>query len=324
MKSLPGYTDRLSFGCETPGKLRSVMLHNPGGSLNIINSNNYKIWLFNAVPDVRGYIREHMSYRELLASKGVNVYELSEYVCENGVLMSMLPNLAYIQDTAVIASKGAILSRMALRGRRDEEVVVKEALGNLGIPLLSEFDDPQDHFEGCLLLSPETVLVCATERHSYYSVWKFLLRTVKEFKEVLYVNLPKERRFMHPSTVYGRISNRLSMAFLPAFSETFLFTENGSKKINFESFMKEKEVEIIDVSDSEQRNLACSFVLLEEGVMLHYDTALSRKTLRRLSSRGVETLFFHPRALLSGGGSLRCLTLELYREPEEKGQTKGG
>ena len=80
--------------------------------------------------------------------------------------------------------------------------------------------------------------------------------------------------------------------------------------------MRSRGVEIIPVSDSEQARLACSFVPLEPGVIFHYDTALDGPTQRELARRGVELISFHPEAMVAGGGSLRCLTLRLWRTPQ--------
>ncbi len=89
----------------------------------------------------------------------------------------------------------------------------------------------------------------------------------------------------------------------------------GVDKIDFAEHMQRKGVELINISDSEQMRLACSFVPLQPGVIFHYDTALDRETQILLARKGVEVIFFHPEALLAGGGSLRCITLRLRREP---------
>ena len=84
--------------------------------------------------------------------------------------------------------------------------------------------------------------------------------------------------------------------------------------IDLPSFLAKRGIEMIAVSDKEQQNLACSFVPLQSGVMLHYDTALEKETIDKLKAKGVEILFFHPDAMRAGGGSLRCHTLRLCRK----------
>lgn len=305
---------RLCYGCEDFGKLTRAMLHRPGNALRLINSENHEQWLFDRVPDIDRFAEEHDRYRELLTTLGVDVLELADHVNGSRPLMDRMPNLMYLHDVAVVSSRGAILSRMAWDARRNEQIVVREALTNLGIPILMEFDDKRDAFEGCLLLSPEMVLVAETERHSRSSILKFTRKALEFFSEVIYVDIPKARRYMHPDTIYNRVKHDLAIAYLPAFKSAYLVTRSGIRKIDFAEHMASKGIEIINVSDSEQRRLACTFVPLEPGVMLHYDTALDPETQRLLSSKGVELIFFHPDAMTAGGGSLRCITLRLHRQ----------
>jgi len=304
----------IAYGCDELGRLKSVLIHTPGEELSLINESNYEYWLYDKVPDISGYIKEHKSYQELLESNGVRVYELGDYVDENKDLIKKLPNLTFLHDIAVISGKGAILSRMRPPARQNEEIVVKEALNNLGIPILSEFNEGQGFFEGCLLLSKETIFVADTERHTYPFIREFISNILKEFDEVIYTRLPKARRYMHPDTVFNRVREDLALAYLPAFEETCLFTEDSREKIDFKTFIQEeKGMEIIPVSDSEQSRLACSFVPLESGTIFHYDIALDRETTKNLEKEGVEIIPFHPDAMLAGGGSLRCHTLRLCR-----------
>jgi arginine deiminase len=305
----------LAYGCEHFGRLTQVVLHRPGKALELIDAANCRHWLFDFPPDVAQFTDEHDRYRELLTSLGVEVHELSDYLEDGHEAVNRLPNLTYLHDTAVVSSHGAFVSQMAGPARRGEERLVRGALLRMGVPILSEFEDPDDAFEGCLLLSPETLLVADTERHTPAAIEKFLPHALAHFSEVLYVEVPKARRFMHPDTIYNRVDNDLALAYLPAFVSVTRHTTEGAEAVDFLEHMRAKGVEILAVSDSEQRRLACSFVPLEPGVIVHYDTALDPSTQRELARRGVELIQFHPDALHAGGGSLRCLTLRLHREP---------
>lgn len=303
----------IAYGCDELGRLQSVLVHTPGGELTLINESNYKHWLYDKVPDIPGYVKEHRSYQGLLESNGVKVYELGDYVDENLDLIRKMPNLTFLHDTAVVSSKGAILSKMRPPARENEEIVVKEALNNLGVPVLKEFNGEEDFFEGCLLLSKETIFVADTERHSYPFIREFISDILNDFNEVIYTRIPKARRYMHPDTVFNRIRENLALAYLPAFEETCLFTEDSVERIGFKKLMQERGMEIVSVSDSEQSRLACSFVPLESGTIVHYDIALDQETRKNLANEGVEIIPFHPEAMRAGGGSLRCHTLRLCR-----------
>ena len=301
------------YGIEKFGRLKTVMLHCPEKSLSKVTEENKGFFLFDKVPDVDKYLEEHHQYGKLLIGQGVQVHQLSDHIQRNVELMERLPNLAYLHDTAVVSSHGAIISKMCSRGRSHEEIVVREALADLGIPALYEPMEGEE-FEGCLLLSEKTVFVADTERHSKYSIKKFIDFILGFFEEVVYALIPQERRYMHPDMVLNRITDHLMVYYPPAFLQTYLITGDKSTSIDIHAWMKERKVDLVPVSDKEQKQWGCSFVPLDQGVIINYDISLTSNTIRLLEQEGVRFIHFHPDALLAGGGSLRCLTMRLWRE----------
>lgn len=313
LQNCPKLGDDSHYGCEKFERLRRVLVHQPDSALSQIHEGNKEQWLFDAVPDTNAFIEEHQRYQDLLRSLDIEVNQLRDYVFDNPHLLDRLPNLTYVHDIAVVGSKGAYMSKMSFMGRKNEDLVVAEGLRNLGIPIRYQFEREDDACEGMLLLSPRTVLIANTERHKWSSIARLMPHLLEDFEEVIYVETPKARRYMHPDTIYNRVDRHLALAYLPAFESVFRYTGERASVIDFEEYMASRGVEIISVSDDEQKRLACSFVPLEPGVMIHYDTALDAGTRRLLEKKGVELILFHPEALEAGGGSLRCMTLRLYR-----------
>jgi arginine deiminase len=301
------------YGTESFSKLKRVLLHRPEEALKIITGDNYKFFLFDKVPDVDRYLEEHKNYENLLKKNGVEVLRLSELINKNTDLLKRLPNLAYLHDIAAISSYGSIISKMSSRGRCHEEVVVGEALENIGIPALYEPAEGED-FEGCLLLSPNTVFVADTERHSRKSIEKFTQFILQYFDEVIYALIPQERRFMHPDMILNRVTENLMLYYPPAFLNVFRITRSFRKEIEFKKFMNDRGVDMIALSDDEQKKWGCSFVPLQPGKIINYDISLNQSTVNLLERNGVEFIHFHPDALIAGGGSLRCLTLRIWRD----------
>jgi arginine deiminase len=300
------------YGIENFGRLRTVMLHSPRNSLQQMNYITAGYYLFDSIPDVDKYLAEHAAYKQLLQSCNIEVIELSDYIQDNKSLMDTLPSLPYLHDSSVITRKGAILSQMG-GGRKGEETVVKEALTALGIPFFHEFL-PTDHFEGCLPLSPDILLIVCTERHRRQSIENFIPKALTLFGEIIYVEAPKARRFMHADMIYGQISENLALAFLPAFLSVYRITKHRRETIDFRKFMTLRGIEIVNISDQEQKTWACSFMPLKQNIIFHYDISLAAQTIKTLNSKGVEIIEFHPDAILAGGGSLRCLTLQILRQ----------
>ncbi len=303
----------IKFGAEKLGRLKKVMLHNPEQSIRKITETNLQFYLFNKVPDYTRFIDEHNAYKKLLTDNGVEVYELSELIVNNRELMSYLPNLAYLNDTAVITNRGAVLSSMCPGGRQYEEIVLKEALSALAIPILHEFE-PGEQFEGFITLFPDTLFIADTERHSKISLEKFFIFALQYYQNIIYVEAPQARRFMHPDMIFNRISDQLGIYFPAAFVNCWLVQNGTRKKIDFMTWAKSRNMDLIAVSDEEQQNWGTSFITLEPNHVINYDISLSPSTQKSLESLGVRFTQFHPDALLAGGGSLRCLTLRLFRE----------
>ncbi|WP_088228369.1 arginine deiminase family protein [Desulfosporosinus sp. FKB] len=303
---------KMMFGTEKLGRLRKVLLHNPIESLSAVSEENYKYHLFNFVPKVDQYLKEHEQYAQMLREHDVEVLLVRDFVQQTKDLLDKLPNLPYLHDTAVITSKGAILSEMCPGTRAGEEQVVKEALTNIGIPIFHEFKT-QEQFEGCLMLSPSTLIIVNTERSSPNTIEGFFSKALEIFAEVIYIEAPQARRYMHADMIFNRISEDLALYFPPAFLHAYLINRQTRKEIDFKSYLEGKSIELIPISDEEQRNWGCSFVPLEPKKLIHYDLALSIKTKKLLKKHGVQIYEFHPAALLAGGGSLRCLTLRLWR-----------
>jgi arginine deiminase len=304
--------ENLRFGTEKLERLQTVLLHNPLEALATINKTNYEYHLFNTVPQVDEYFKEHELYSKLLKAHGVEVKELRNHIDYTRHLLPQLPNLTYLHDIAVITSKGALLSKMCPGTRAGEEVVVKEVLSNLGIPIYHEFEN-HEQFEGCLILSPSTLVIVNTQRHNSSTIERFFSIALCHFQEVIYVDAPKARRFMHADMIFNRISEDLGLYYPPAFLRTYLITAHRRIEIDIKSYLESKNFELIPITDAEQQNFGCSFVPLQPKVIFHYDIALSNSTKKTLKNHGVDIIEFHPEALLAGGGSLRCLTLRLWR-----------
>ena len=305
----------IAYGCDELGRLKSALVHTPGEELELIDEANHRSWLFEEVPDVDRFAGEHRQLVETLEDNGVKVFQLIDFLEQTAPSVRRLPNMTYLQDVATVAGRGAILSRMASAGRRGEEAVVKEALANLGVPVWHEFTGDEDAFEGCLVLSPSTLLVANTQQHRESSIRTLLRTALDDFEEVVYADVPQKRRFAHPATVFNMITPRLAMAYLPAFEQTRLLTRESEDQIDFERYLRQRGIDLIAVSDSEQRRKACSFVTLESGLLFQFDTAWDRPTLKELCRLGVDVVFYHPQALLAGGRGLSCMTLQLCRRP---------
>jgi len=186
-------------------------------------------------------------------------------------------------------------------------------LGKTSVSTIFHEFETNEQFEGCLILSPYTLIIVDTERLRPSTIERFFAKALDIFEEVIYIEAPQARRFMHADMIFNRISEDLALYFPPAFLRTYLISRQKRIEIDLKAYLGKRNIELVEINDEEQQNWGCSFVPLEPKILIHYDIALNNQTKKRLKQRGVQIIEFHPEALLAGGGSLRCLTLRLWR-----------
>ncbi|EDP61670.1 amidinotransferase [alpha proteobacterium BAL199] len=134
------------------GRLRSVLLHRPGGELAAALENPNAVQMLSA-PDIGQAGEQHDAMAEAYRSNAVAVH----YVDPTG---QPTPNQMFCADLFVMTPEGAILARPASTVRAGEERWVARRLADLGVPILRTLTG-NAVFEGADLmwLDPETVMV---------------------------------------------------------------------------------------------------------------------------------------------------------------------
>lgn len=134
------------------GRLRSVLLHRPGGELTAALENPNAVQMLSA-PDIGRAGEQHDAMADAYRSNGVAVH----YVDPAG---QPTPNQMFCADLFVMTPEGAILARPASTVRAGEERWVARRLADLGVPILRTLTG-NAVFEGADLmwLDPETVMV---------------------------------------------------------------------------------------------------------------------------------------------------------------------
>lgn len=132
-----------TWGCNNDvGKLRSVLVHRPGGELQRVDSEKRIeeigafgdleegwYWQSDTIPPAEDMQSQHDALTAALEAEGVEVVALEGDVA--GRFKS-----CYTRDPVIMVNGGAIVCRMAPALRRGEELLVTRTLANLGIPIL--------------------------------------------------------------------------------------------------------------------------------------------------------------------------------------------
>ena len=131
------------WGCDNDvGQIRTVLMHRPGAEFNIIDPSK-RIesigsygdveagWYFQSatLPDLADMQAQHDALTAALRSEGVEVIELQ------GVDGHRFKS-CYTRDSSFSIKGGSIVTRLAPRMRRGEELPVTRTLANLGMPVL--------------------------------------------------------------------------------------------------------------------------------------------------------------------------------------------
>lgn len=134
------------------GRLRSVLLHRPGGELAAALDDPDSVQML-APLDIARAGEQHDAMAEAYRAHGVTV----EYVDPAG---QPTPNQMFCADLFVMTPEGAILARPASTVRAGEERWVARRLADLGVPVLRTLTG-NAVFEGADLmwLDPATVMV---------------------------------------------------------------------------------------------------------------------------------------------------------------------
>jgi N-dimethylarginine dimethylaminohydrolase len=131
------------WGCDNDvGTLRTVLMHRPGDEFSIIDpakrieeigsfGDLETGWYFQSdtIPDLADLQAQHDALTNLLRKEGVEVVLL------DGVTGGRFKSV-YTRDSAFAVKGGAIVTRLAPRMRRGEELPVTRKLAELGMPVL--------------------------------------------------------------------------------------------------------------------------------------------------------------------------------------------
>jgi N-dimethylarginine dimethylaminohydrolase len=131
------------WGCDNDvGRLRAVLVHRPGDEMNVVDPSKRIeslgsfgdveegwYWQSDTIPPLAQMQAQHDGLVQALLDEGVEVFRLE------GVTGGRLKS-CYTRDSAIAVKGGVIVTRLAPRVRRGEELAVSRTLAGLGAPIL--------------------------------------------------------------------------------------------------------------------------------------------------------------------------------------------
>jgi len=300
---------------------------------------------------VLAYLNEKYTDTKKLVLKtieGINVDEInidrtkhiSTMLSDDSLmLVNPMPNMYFTRDPFATIYDGASVHKMYSVTRNRETLfgkfMFKYHPDYKDSPLYYTRNLPF-HIEGgdVMILGNKTIAVGISQRTQADAIEflaKNIFETNKEIENVLAINIPSSRAFMHLDTVFTQIDKDRFVAFQGAFEsiDVFEVTKSGAKDIKIakasgtlekilEKYVGSK-VEIIPCAggnrinaEREQWNDGSNILTIAPGKVVVYErNDISNAVLK---DRGVNILEIPSAELSRGRGGPRCMSMPLWRE----------
>ncbi len=269
-------------------------------------------------------------------------YSLSDYVNKDYPLhINPIPNLYFMRDPAAVVGSGICINSMNTEARRREPMLIKyiydfnPLFKKESAPLWYNHTIPHSIEGGdILVLSKEVVAIGCSERTSSQAI-EILARNLfagnENLKEVLVVQIPALRAFMHLDTVFTMV-DRDKFTIYPGIQDkvtVYKLTRSKNNGVNvslqgelidsLKVALKLPTVSLIQsgggdmvTAAREQWNDSTNTLAIAPGVVVTYGrNEASNEVLRQ---NGIEVVEINGSELVRGRGGPRCMSMPLVRE----------
>lgn len=274
--------------------------------------------------------------RELYKEESLCDYIKKEHL----FYINPVPNLYFMRDPAAVIGNGISINSMQTETRRREAKLIKYIYDYHPLfkkeqsPLWFDSNAPY-HIEGgdILVLSKAVVAIGCSERTSAIAI-ETIAKTLfksQSVKEVLAIEIPALRAFMHLDTVFTMIDYDKFIIY-PGIQDkvkVYRLTSNGTGgiKVTFEpellnALKKSLNLPAVKLIQSgggdeitaarEQWNDSTNTLAIAPGVVVTYSR--NERSNETLCNNGIEVLEIGGSELVRGRGGPRCMSCPLVRE----------
>ncbi len=225
--------------------------------------------------------QQHKDLEKVLVNEGVSVHDLQ--------LIPGKTDQTFSRDIGYISSNGALLSSPKERIRQGEELSLLRLCYIEGIPIQNKhLPLPFEGGDVFPITPGEIVLGYGNRTH------QFTVRQVG-FRAISNLHLIRHRSTHHLDAVFNILE------------EDCVAAHRKLVDLNNSYFSGKK---VLDLDDQDIEEMGANFVLLKRGRVLADANCKFNEVLRK---EGYDVVEVDVSELKKGGGSVRCLTLELYR-----------
>lgn len=294
------------WGCSNDvGKLRAVLMHRPGDELSVVENKPMPevggfgdpergwYWMGRTMPDLPAMQRAHDEFTSLLRSEGVDVILVDK--AAPGAMKQI-----YTRDSVIGIPGGAIVTRLARRVRRGEELPVTRALAKAGCPILGTIHGSAVFEGGGFAFIDAKTAVCTVS----IACNPEGVRQVESILAGLGVTLIKV-----PMPGY-RI--HIDGAFIMVDVETAIVNVN-ELPYPFIEYLEKRGIRMIELPPEDSAMSLNCLAVAPGRVIMHGSS--SKRLADRLDAAGITVLTCNYETVELGGGGLHCSTAPLIRDP---------
>jgi len=211
----------------------------------------------------------------------------------------------YTRDSSVLTNQGMILCNMGKESRRHEPSAVSEFLTEINVPVLGEIKGDGRLEGGDLIwLDEKTLVVGRGYRTNDEGIRQLKMLTLDFVDEFIVVPLP---HWHGPSDVMHL------MSFISPLDRDLAVVYSPIMPVPFREFLIAKDIQLIEVPDSEYESMACNILAIAPRKCIMLDG--NHQTRALLEDAGVEVLVYKGDEISrKGEGGPTCLTRPIHRQ----------
>ncbi|WP_096186732.1 arginine deiminase [Evansella halocellulosilytica] len=279
---------------------------------------------------------------EIAPEKKINKYEMM--TDKDPFYLDPMPSLYFTRDIAAVVGEGLMICNMYEKARTRETLLFQYAANyhqELYRPGIKRWFErsTKASFEGgdIFVFDEETLLVSVSERTSISAIQHFaksIFSTENSFNNIIVIEIPKKRQFVHLDTVFAMIDYDKFLVHPELFNEKrsvnlqvfkrkieggYTVEKFNNLKETLQKFLKIDEILMIscgqgDVIDAprEQWNGAINLLVISPGVVIAYDRNYVTNQLMR--ENGIKVIEVPSSELSRGRGGPRCMSMPIIRE----------
>ncbi|MGA2973026.1 MAG: arginine deiminase family protein [Candidatus Bathyarchaeia archaeon] len=294
------------------GKLREVMVQKPGPEMAPPERDLKWFGIRNDV-DAKKAVEQHQRFVDVLRNENVVVHYMDAPPEAKGPY-GLLQRIWATRDPGFVVNGGAIVNRMSLPWRRGDEYWWARRVMDIGCPILYTVRGNGTFESGNVVwLDPTHICIGRSMRTNQDGIDQVetVLKSVG-VEEIKVIPIPGWLRniewpaggFAHLDCVFAYVEAGLAMIYPPAVPFDFL------------EYLKQREVNMIEVPSPEGKDYACNVLALEPGKIVMLDGFdSSRKMLER---EGVDVIPVDMSEFIKSGGGPHCASAPLIRDPGPK------